>query len=157
MQADHALGVGRDRGDVLDVEGGGVRAEDRGRLADLAEALEDAALDLEVLEDRLHHQVDVGQLAPVAGAAQVSEDLLDLRRLEDAALDALLEGVADDPEAALDLGVVEVDQDHRVALGGDLLGDAGAHVAGSDDGEFFDLVGAHGISFSGCTAADAVF
>ena len=63
VEADEALGVRQALGDRARVEVGGVGGEDRVRAAGAAEAVEDRALDGELLEHRLDHQIGVGQAA----------------------------------------------------------------------------------------------
>ena len=76
------------------------------------------------------------------------EDRGRVRRGEDAALDAVVQRLLDDAEAARDLLVVEVNQRDAEAFGRHLLGDAAPHVAGADDGEAFEgpIAGGGGVT-----------
>ena len=87
--ADDRLGPLGDRGDLGDRDGRGVGGEHRVGLADLVQRAEHVVLDLELLEDRLDHDVRVGHRLQVGGRGDPGERRLDLGRLDPALLGEL--------------------------------------------------------------------
>src|SRR5665648_280428 len=83
-------------------EGG--RGQDRARLADLVEVLEQRLLDLEILHDSLDHQVDLGQVLERRGAVQTPGDRIAVVVAELAPLDRLLQALGDGNLHHVDLG-----------------------------------------------------
>jgi len=91
------------RGALDDRQRGGGRRQDDARLADLVEVLEQCLLDLEVLHDSLDHEVDLGQVLQLGGAAQMCKGCVTVALSELAALDRLLQALGDGVPDRLDL------------------------------------------------------
>ena len=134
VEADHPRRVLRRLGEIAHVERGGVGSQD-GVGVDVAEPAEDLTLDVEVLEHGLDDEVHLFQGVPVRGARHAVEDGPGTLLFEDLPSHALFEGRPDPGETRRHLLVVQIDEDHRVPLGRDLLGDPRPHVSGSDDGK----------------------
>ncbi len=153
MHAHHALGRRRRGGDLRHRERRRVRREDRVRPADALELGEQGALRLELLDDRLDHEV-AGREGLELGRRLEARDravplllralaLLDLAREEvtDPRRGRLAELVGD---LAPDDGEARLDRDLR---------DPGAHRAEPDDSDLLDLHG--GGNLPRPSAADA--
>ena len=119
-------------GDGAGVEVGGVGGEDRVRAAGAAEGVEDGALDGELLEDRLDHEVGVGEGGVVGRAGDAGHPVGGGGLGQAAALDGAVEDAAEVGEAALQRLGVALDQDDGEAGVAQRGGDAGAHGAAAD-------------------------
>jgi hypothetical protein len=106
-----------------------------------AHGLEDPALELQELEDRLDPQIVPAAGGDVIRGGDAGHDLLD--RADDLALFHQLAHAPGDGLQGLGqgLGVAVADGDVQAGAGAD-LGDAGAHQAGADDENLIDLHGA---------------
>ncbi|MDP6850051.1 MAG: hypothetical protein QF524_03830 [Planctomycetota bacterium] len=101
MQTDDALRVCRYRGDILHQKRGSVCPENCVGFANLAQALKYITLNFKIFKYRLNHDVGIGELAPIRSRGDISKDAFDLFRLENAALNSLLEKGADSFQACL--------------------------------------------------------
>jgi hypothetical protein len=121
----------------------GVRRDRRALPAHLVEAAIEALLDVEPLDDDLDDPVAVGDLAEVVLEVADSDELGGALRHEGGglALQHLGDGAGGDRVAVLGVLRHDVEQQHRHARIRDLRGDAGAHDAGAEDGDFLDLLG----------------
>ena len=140
VHADHVLRALGERGDLVDVERGGVGGEDRARLHHLVERLEHLLLDAHLLEHRLDHQVGVLQVV-VARAWCVSSAMrcVVLVLLELALLDLRFVVLADGADAAVERFLLHLEHHHRDAGVEEVHRDAAAHGAGADHGDLLDL------------------
>ena len=146
VQADEARRAARGDRHLADRERAGVRGEDRRRLAQRAELLEERLLGVEVLDDGLDHEVAVGEVllgsrAADAGARRRRLGLgLFLGRL--AVLDGLLgelrEALVDAAETAVQELLLGLEHDHRAAALGRDLHDAVAHQAAAHHAHFLN-------------------
>ena len=147
MHAEHAARVLQAGCEAGDGQRRGVAGEDAVGGAQGFQALQQLALDLQLLDDRLDHQAGVGQFFQRIGRAQAGEggglggglQLAFLHQPGELPVDA-----GDGLGRGAGAGVVQA---HRVpGLGGD-LGDAGAHGASADHGHRgFSVQGVHGLS-----------
>src|SRR5438552_3287194 len=142
VEADEALGPPGGGGQLGHGERRGVGREDGLGLHDLVEASEVILLHGQLLDDRLDHQVDVGQVVQVDRPAQALEQRTVVGGRQLAALDVLL-------ELLLDLGPLRIERPRRglrhdrVEAGAGLgLRDAEAHLTGAEDADAANLHGA---------------
>ncbi|MDT4864818.1 hypothetical protein FQZ97_995910 [compost metagenome] len=141
MQADKALGMTDSSRQLADRQRRGIAGDDRLAADLLADLLEDAQLQLQVLASRLDHQAGVAQAGIVATGADASQrgNALLLRQR---ALVHLSSEAAIDARQRLDQGGLGyVDQRDGQACKGTHLGNTAAHDAAANDTD--DLV-AHG-------------
>ncbi|MCY1176226.1 hypothetical protein D9M73_164900 [compost metagenome] len=132
MQADDVLGPAGHAGDLVDVQRRGVGGEDRARLAHPVEGAEHLLFDFQFLEDRLDHQVGVGQVGVIEGAGEQVHALANLLGAQLAALQAARVVLVDPFQPAIQ-GIALAFQDgHRDAGVEEVHGDAAAHGAGAD-------------------------
>src|SRR5262245_25794210 len=136
--ADHALGAPGGRGDLVDVQGGGVRGQHRAGFGDAVELGEDLLLDGHLLEDGLHDHVGVGHRAEVGGARDQPHALLDVVLGEAAPRGGGLVVLPDDAEAAVERLARDLHHGHGDARVGEVHGDAATHGAGPDDCRLLD-------------------
>ena len=148
VQADDAFGSRGGACELGDGVRGRVGGQDRVGAADLVETLEHGLLYRQILEDRLDHEVDVAEILEARRAGDPGENRGGVGRGEDAALDAVVQRLLDDAQAARDLLVIEVNQRDAESFGRHLLRDAAPHVAGADDGEAFEgpIAGRDGVT-----------
>ena len=127
-----------DRGDLVDVQVGGVGGEDRARLGDRVELAEHLLLDVHVLEHRLDDEIAVGQRVEIERRAEQAHARLDVGLLEPALLRGVLVVAADGGEAAVERVLLRFDDRHRDADVDEIHRDAAAHRAGADDADLLD-------------------
>ncbi len=134
---DLVLPVGRSR-HGCDRQDGGVCGQDRLGLAELVELGEDLLLQVQVLRDGLDDEVGVLHgLRQVCGGFQAAQDGLHLVFRHLSLCDALGEALLDPGGSLLDeLRADVVENCIKTCLDGG-LGDAVAHGAGPQNGEFF--------------------
>ena len=105
---------------------------------DAVELAEQVLLRREVLDDRLEHEIAVGQLLEVADGVHAAEHGVALGRFELAPLDLLGEGLLQARDHRVRRGLRTAPQhDLDAGLGGDLR-DAGTHDPGTDDSQALD-------------------
>ncbi|MNM80049.1 hypothetical protein D3C81_919990 [compost metagenome] len=132
VQADDVLGPAGHAGDLVDIQRRGVGGEDGARLAHPVEGAEHLLLDFQFLEDRLDHQVGVGQVGVIEGAGEQVHALANLLGAQLAALQAARVVLVDPFQPAIQ-GIALAFQDgHRDAGVEEVHGDAAAHGAGAD-------------------------
>ncbi len=135
VDADDAPGPGVRGGDLGDRQRRGVGGEDRLRRDDVVELAEDVLLDLQRLDHGLDYEVGVREVLERGGERDLAQqlDLLDLGHLLplDRPTGRVLEVLAPPLEGL----VVLLHADHREAVAGEDLGDAGAHRAQADDAD----------------------
>ena len=141
VDADDAAGVGVGGGDLGDAEARGVGGQDRLRLHDRLELAEDRLLDLDRLDDRLDHEVGVGEVLHARGEGDPAEQRRLVLLAQLAARDGASGGVLEVLATALDGLVVDLDADHREAVAGEHLRDAGAHGAETDHADRGEVAG----------------
>ena len=143
MHPDEALAPGRRDGlrKLVDRDRAGVGRED-GRVGGaLVQGGPEGALDLEVLEDRLHDEVRRADQLHVVRGQDPPDDRVAIVQIELALGDGTLEVRQDARPAGarpLDIGLV---QDHALADRGVDLADAVAHQAGAGDEDAVDVHG----------------
>jgi hypothetical protein len=133
VQPEHAVGPARPGADLGDRDRRGVRRQEAGVRQQFVERLEQLALHARVLDDSLHHAVDVVQ---VVERGRVGDPRLEPLRVlrahlpaRDRAIRRLRQPRAGAHQRRL-LGLVDSDVD---AGGGARLRDPGAHEARADD------------------------
>jgi len=138
VEPDHvARAVGRG-GDGRDRERRGVAREDDPVVDDLIQLGEHLAFHLEVLDDRLDHEVG---LREVPERRRPTDPLADRLRLlfEPIARCEPVQAVLDGVEAAIDVVPFDVAHDHLIAGGGRGRGDPVAHRARPDNADDVDI------------------
>jgi hypothetical protein len=133
VHPDDVLGTLRERGDLVEVERRRVRRQDRARLHDLVERLEDLLLDGEVLEHRLDDEVGVLEVVVLERRLQEAHALVELVLLELALLDLRLVVLAHHADALVERFLLHLEHRHRDAGVEEVHRDAAAHRAGADD------------------------
>jgi hypothetical protein len=142
VQPDDALrGPGR-VGDLRHRKRRGVRGEDRGRRQDAVELAEELALDVEVLERGLDHELAAGKVGELSGEREAPEGRVLLVLREAFLLDPAREVVVDAPAR----GLAELERhiaadDLETGLEADLR-NPGTHRAEPDYADASDLHGA---------------
>ena len=139
MHTDHRLGATGDGGDLVDVEGRGVRRHDRPRLTDPVEFSEDRFLELHVLEDGLNDDVAVGEVVLVGRAGDQPHALLDGLGRDRATARRPLIILAHDTEAPFERIVIALDDRDRDTGVGEVHRNAAAHGAGAEHTGFLDV------------------
>ena len=142
-------GVGQALGDGAGIEVGGVGGEDRVGAAGAAEGVEDGALDGELLEHGLDHEIGVGEGGVVGRAGHAGHAVGGLGLGQPAALHGAVEDAAEVGEAARQRLGVALDQDDGDAGVAERGGDAGAHRAAADDGRGAHRPGLHALEGGG--------
>ena len=99
---------------------------------------EHVLLDVHVLEHGLDDQVAIRERLEVERAGQQAHALLDVFRLELAALRRRVVVLADHAEAAVERVLLDLDDRHRNADVGEVHRDAAAHRAGADHADLLD-------------------
>ena len=110
----------------------GRRRQDGTRLADPVEVAEEIEFDVEVLDDRLNHQIDVGQRGSLGRADEAAEHLGTLLLGELALGHGLVQGLGDRSLHSGHLLLAAGHEDHVVAALGEDLDDARRHGSGAD-------------------------
>ena len=139
VEAEEAVGAPGDRRLVGDRERRGVGGEEGVGLDDLVDLAPHLELPIEVLGDRLDHQVAVGEVGVVERAADPAADRVGVRLLELALLDRAAELLLDLAEALVEGALVGLDHDDVPAgLGAD-LGDPVPHQPAAEYSYLRDL------------------
>src|SRR5262245_41504428 len=140
MQAKNSFLVLRRGADGRNAERRGVAREQCIRLADGIQLLEDVALQFELLGSGFDDQTASFAILKLGGRAETVEDLLFLFRGQFAAVAAASGKTLHPVKAGIDEFLLDVvDERLKTGLSGD-LGDARAHRARAEDGDFFGLV-----------------
>ena len=133
VHADDPAGVAVGGGDLGDRERGGVGREDRvGAGRRRPELAEDGLLDLDRLDDRLDHEVGVGEVLHAGGEGDPADQLGLLGLGQLAARDGPAGRVLEVLTTALERLVGDLDPGDVEAVAGEDLGDPGAHRAEPD-------------------------
>jgi RecB family endonuclease NucS len=141
LHADDLLGAsGADR-DLRHRQGGGLGAEDRVVREDLVQPAQHRDLGLEVLRQRLDHQLAAGETRQVGAHGDARQQRGTLVGGHLLAVDRALRGRLDGREPARGGRVLDVDAHHLDAVPGEHLGDARAHGAETDDADAGELPG----------------
>ena len=111
---------------------------------------EDLGLDLLVLDDGLHDELTVGEVAEVGGEAQPPSGLLPLALGDLAAAHAAVERPQDAGAAGRREFAGLLEHQHVDMRAGAHLGDTCAHDAGADHADALNLFAGHVSSFSSC-------
>ena len=141
MRADHGLGSRRGGGDLVDVEGGGVRGEHGAGLGDLVEGGEDVLLHCHLLEDGLDHDVRLADRPPIQRARDEPHPLVHVGLGEPSLLDGARVVLLHDAETAVESLLGHLHDGDGDAGVGEVHRDASAHRPGADDGRALDLPG----------------
>ena len=102
VHAEHVLRPLGHRRDVVDVEIGGVRGEDRAGFGDRIEPLEHFLFYVHILEHRFDHEVGLGQRAEVERGLEPPHPLVDLLHRQSALLGGRLVVAAHDRDPAVE-------------------------------------------------------
>jgi hypothetical protein len=100
---------------------------------DAVEPIEDLALGLLVLEDRLDHEVAIGVFVEAFGGAEVRQSGDGLRLAVKAAANALFEQCFELADRSVRTALVLIAEKHLVAGQGEYQRDLRSHHAGADD------------------------
>ncbi len=138
VHAEHVARPRDARGDLVDVEVGGVGGEDRAGFGDPVELAEDLLLDVHALIDRLDDQVAVGQLGEIERRLEQPHRALDLARRDAAARGARLVVLAHRGGAAVERLLRHLDDRHRHARREEVHRDAAAHRPRTDHADAVD-------------------
>ena len=147
MSADHVGGTAREGGNPVQVEGRGIAGEDRAFLHHLVELSEDALLHCQILEDRLDHDVRLGDVRIRESRLKERHPLADLRGGELSLLRARLVVLADGAEPLVEGLLLHFQHAHRDARVGEAHGDAAAHGTGADHGRGVDRSGSRVVGY----------
>src|SRR5581483_5924007 len=139
MRADHVLGALGEGRDLIDVERGSVGREDRARLRDFIELLEDALLDADVFEYRLDDEVGVFDVAVGQGRLEQAQALLELLGGQLAFLHRVFVVLADGRHAPVERVLLHLEDRHGNAGVQKVHSNAAAHGTGADNGDFLDF------------------
>ncbi len=134
VRAEHAAGMRETGSDIADPERGGVGRQHAIRAHDAFQLREQRALDVEILEHRLDHQVDTGKVGQVGGRMQPRQRRRAAVGIEQAARHRLVQRGRDQALATRQPGLVGIGQVHLQALHQEMLRDRRAHGAGADHG-----------------------
>src|SRR5690554_6467804 len=148
VQADEAVRVRKTLEDQLRIEIGRVGGEDGPVRAYLGEFRENGALDVEILEHSLDHQIAIGKIVIVGGSRKVSQArvmllLAKASFCERSPIDLFNVGAA--PCDSLVVALDHADGQARIAHGGC---DTGAHGAAADDTDAGDRARFDALDFS---------
>ena len=132
VHADDILGSAGDAADLVDVQVGGVRGQQRARPCDPVELAEDALLQFHVLEHGLDHEVALGDRVLVRAAVEQRHSFLDLVGREASADRAALVVAPHRGQAPVESVAVLLDDRYRKPRVGEGHRDAAAHRAGAE-------------------------
>ncbi len=141
MHADDPLGALGRLGDLVDRNRRRVRREDRVRPRDPVELGKGLPLRPELLDDRLDHEIAVGEILELGREGQSRERGVPLLGGHLPLLDRAAEVVLDRPAGALAQLVAHLAADRLVPGLGRNLRDSGAHRAEPDDSNLANLHG----------------
>ena len=129
------LGAG---GDLVDVQVGRVRRQDRAGLAQCVELREDVLLHVHILIHRLDHQIAVGKCIEVERRGQRVHRGFDLIGFHPALGSGRLVILADDACASVQRFLLHLDDRDGDSRGQEVHRDAAAHRAGADHADLVD-------------------
>jgi hypothetical protein len=132
MQPGQPFGPRHPRRDGGDGEGGGVGRQDGVGADDAFKLGEQAALDVEILDNRLDHQPGGGKVGQAVHGGQPIERRVALRRRPFAFVDQPVQRLGDGGDGGRRRAGAGVDQPHRMTGLRRDLGDALAHGAAAD-------------------------
>ena len=139
VEADHPLRVGQAVGQRGDRQRTGVAGEDGVGSQVRLGSREGGPFGVQVLEDRLDHQVGAGHSGGVGGGGDQASDVGGRVRRQGAALHQSFQAAARHFDAAFGALGVEVGEHHRdPGLPGDQRGQLGRHESGADHGDPVD-------------------
>ena len=139
MQAQHAARVPGGRAELHDRDARGVRREHRvGVGDDLVELSEDPGFDVFILDHRLDHQLTVGEIGQGSGEPQIVGCAVTFALSDFAGADSALQRGGDTVSAGGDQGLGGLEYDHVYTGPSAYLGNASAHLPGTDDADSFD-------------------
>ena len=134
MQAHHVLRALRARGNLVQIQRGGVGRQDGAGLHHPVQLLEHSRLHAHVFKHRLNHQIGLRQIVVAQRGAQQSHALLQRLGLELALADLRLVIAAHGGHATLQRLKLQFQHLHRDTRVQKIHGDAAAHGARADDG-----------------------
>ncbi len=132
VQPDHLRRPARRRRQVGHRQGGGVGGQHGVGRQQRVQLGEQRLLDLQLLRDRLHHQVAVGEGRQAAASGDPPQDRVRALLVELAPLHRAGQRAGQPGPAALDRRLVRLDADHVDARARQHLDDAGTHRAQAD-------------------------
>src|SRR5690606_33647581 len=155
VKTDHGFRALHGGCDLVNVERGGVRREDRALLHNGVELCEDFLLDLHILEDCLNHEITIGNLVHVERAFEQAHALLDLFHREAALFGGVFVILADDRDAPVERFLLCLHDGDGNADIEEVHGNAAAHRTGTDNADLVDgdggRVGGHIRNLPGLT------
>ncbi len=138
MQADDILRAAREFGDLIQIQRGGIRGQDRSRLHHGIQVLENLALDLHVLEHRLDAQIHAAKRGIFQRRRDQRQAPFEAGLVERALAQCTLVIAADIGKAAIEGVLLGLQQHHGQAGIDQAHGDAAPHGAGADHADFAD-------------------
>ena len=139
VHAENVLGsLGRGC-DGIDILVRGVACEDGSRLTDCIELRKNFFLQLEILEYRFNHEVNIGEIRIVCRPADRAHALLHLRLGQLAFFHRDCVVLLDNAQAASERFVIDLNHDSGDADVGEAHRDTTAHRAAANDCDFFDV------------------
>ena len=141
MHAEHVTRAARDRGDLVDIEIGGVARHDRARLADAVELREDLLLHLHQFEHRLDHEIAIGQIIERKARRDQRHAFFDILHGKPPAFGGVLVVLADGGEPAIKRILLRLDDGDGDAGIEEVHRNAAAHGPGADHADAGDFAG----------------
>ena len=138
MSADDILRPPGEACDLIDIQGRGVRGQDGARLHRGIQGLENGFLHRHVFENRLDHDIGLGQVRVGERGLDEPHALLDLLLSHAALAGGVLVVASNRGQAAIERLLLHFKQGHRNTGIDEVHGDPAAHRAGPDDGGRFD-------------------
>ncbi|MNF82926.1 hypothetical protein D3C84_652370 [compost metagenome] len=124
----------RDGGNQIHIQSRGVGSQNCTRLAHLIQGAEDVLFDRQTFEDRLDHQIDLGNVCIFQGPRDQGHTHFELLRGQFAAFDAAVVLLANMRQPSIQRFTLEFQQGDRNAGVGKIHGDATAHGACTNHG-----------------------
>ena len=139
MQANHVFRALGGRGDFVNVQGGGVGGQNRTGLTDVVELLEDALLDVHVLEHGLNDQIHILERVVIQSGGNQSHPLFNLLLGHATFLGSTFIVATDDAKALVQSFLLHFGNDNGDAHVGEVHGNTATHGARTNNAHFLDV------------------
>ena len=128
------FGPRRGRGNLIDIERGGVARQNRAFSADLIQLREDLFLERHTFKNRLNHDIHFAEIVVAERGLNSFQALVDELLGEASAVDGVLIVLLNRGQAAVESRLVGIFEQHRNSGVGEYHGDPATHGSCADDG-----------------------
>ena len=153
MHADEAVGTAGLRGKLRDRNRRCVAGEDGAGLERAVGFLQDAEFQVELLGDGFHDEIGGGERGDIGNRLDAREDHRNIGFVQLAFFDFPIEILGDGLEPAIEVALVNVAENHMVAVAREDVRDSVAHRAGAEHAYRLHFFSCHGLPGSWCRGA----